>query len=60
LLKSGSTISMRIDMKLRTAAVSVNNQRFVEAGVQLPARVRPYILMNKKGDTVSLNVTRCA
>ena len=51
------TLVVRIDMLRRTLAFSIDGGPLVEAAVQLPAAIRPWVLCigRRKGDTVELS-----
>ncbi|KAL1512061.1 hypothetical protein AB1Y20_005334 [Prymnesium parvum] len=50
----GSRIRVTVDLERRTLAFSIGGKPDVEAGIQLPPQVRPWILMSFQGDSISV------
>ena len=55
-----ATVTMRVDMDSKAVEFSINNSPFVDAGIKLPTRVRPYAIIKKMGDALSIEAVRCA
>jgi len=49
-----SVVKMYVNMESRTAKFSINGGELTDAGVNLPARVTPYVRLKFKGDKVSI------
>ena len=55
---SGAVVKAIVDMDKRTLAFKVNDEDAVDAKVELPASVRPFILISQEDDTIRMSVTR--
>ena len=54
----GAVVKAIVDMDKRTLAFKVNDEELVDAKVELPASVRPFILISQTDDTIRMSVTR--
>uniref|UniRef100_A0A7S2NAR4 B30.2/SPRY domain-containing protein n=1 Tax=Haptolina brevifila TaxID=156173 RepID=A0A7S2NAR4_9EUKA len=53
----GSTVKLVVDMKQRSLTFQVNKEPVIDAGIELPAAVRPFVLL-AQDETIKLTVKR--